>query len=795
MNPERSVLLEHSNLKGSANASGPELKIILEWAVKHNVQSAAASKVLSSLPQLSSDPELMTAKDYKSWSVAKLHASQNSVITATAQTAIEPIGLLHLERLNFVPAGIERGELVHSVPLSPGEEVNISHKEWSNTAEEFSKIVTDYMEAYSEEGVTEKAELTQSATSQEQHSSGFNTGVTASGGYGPVTITSSLAATVSNSASNSEQSSRNHSLATTRKASSRSKQEHKISFKVASAAGTEDQQVRKIKNPFPDKATRADYYQLVRKWRVDLLRYGLRLTYDLTIPEPGAGLLKKLYEIGELQAALEIGFGDPKAQQDSLAHFDLVPGQIKRDNYISLAAPFGAAVSAPPDEFKWYEVADTHHWNSFDESKIGSFYTLEVEVDEQYQVDEAVNNPGKPAALVQHHFHAWTDEEGPVWEQQSVDDFLGRSGKLILVYFGSKMPSLYVELTVRAKLRQSAFEAWQLKVWGTIRDAAQALYEQNRQAMKDRLAQLLAELGAQDPLSLRKLEREEVMKGVLRWLFGPSFEFAPADVPEDLFGSDIAAFSKKPLAQAVAGYWMSEVLAQGEIIKFLHHAIEWENMLYFLYPYFWSFPAQWAFKKYLNHPDLMHQVFLKSGSARVVLTIRPGFEKHFVSFVETGKFDALSVDDPYWKITEEMEAYANTNYPGIRSANPTEDVRPLLSPLQRKAWSQMQDIIAVLEAYRDNHGSYPTTAEGLTALGSTGTVPAQDPWGNPYRYVSPGAFNDYDLASFGSDGQPGGEGDAADITSWAEASLIGRWYEYTPTSALDIAFGETLPEA
>lgn len=49
---------------------------------------------------------------------------------------IEPVGPLHLERISFVPACIERGELMHAVPLSPGEEVNISHKEWPNTSED-----------------------------------------------------------------------------------------------------------------------------------------------------------------------------------------------------------------------------------------------------------------------------------------------------------------------------------------------------------------------------------------------------------------------------------------------------------------------------------------------------------------------------------------------------------------------------------------------------------------------------------------------------------------------------------
>src|SRR5260221_7412547 len=123
---------------------------------------------------------------------------------------IEPVGYLHLERLSFFPAGIERGELTYSVPLSPAEEVNISHKEWSNTSEEFEKIVTDYIENYSEEGVTEKSEFTQSTNSQDQHSMGFNTGVTASGGYGPVTITASVGLNLADSATHSEQSARKH---------------------------------------------------------------------------------------------------------------------------------------------------------------------------------------------------------------------------------------------------------------------------------------------------------------------------------------------------------------------------------------------------------------------------------------------------------------------------------------------------------------------------------------------------------------------------------------------------------
>ncbi|HEU4631966.1 MAG TPA: type II secretion system major pseudopilin GspG [Gemmatimonadaceae bacterium] len=98
------------------------------------------------------------------------------------------------------------------------------------------------------------------------------------------------------------------------------------------------------------------------------------------------------------------------------------------------------------------------------------------------------------------------------------------------------------------------------------------------------------------------------------------------------------------------------------------------------------------------------------------------------------------------------------------------------------AKSQIEMLGAALDAYRLDNGKYPTTEQGLAALWEAPTVePAPnwtqpylrkpvplDPWGHAYVYVSPGEVNPqgYDLVSYGADGQPGGEGEDADITSW-----------------------------
>lgn len=98
------------------------------------------------------------------------------------------------------------------------------------------------------------------------------------------------------------------------------------------------------------------------------------------------------------------------------------------------------------------------------------------------------------------------------------------------------------------------------------------------------------------------------------------------------------------------------------------------------------------------------------------------------------------------------------------------------------AKAQIESFATALDAYRLDNGRYPTSAQGLDALWQRPTIdpPASwtapyvrkaipvDPWGHPYVYVAPGRVNPtgYDLLSYGADGQSGGAGKDADLTSW-----------------------------
>jgi general secretion pathway protein G len=99
------------------------------------------------------------------------------------------------------------------------------------------------------------------------------------------------------------------------------------------------------------------------------------------------------------------------------------------------------------------------------------------------------------------------------------------------------------------------------------------------------------------------------------------------------------------------------------------------------------------------------------------------------------------------------------------------------SSKQKAAKAQIAMLGTALDAFRLDVGRYPTREEGLDALRrSPGLshwdgpylpkdVPL-DPWGNRYVYASPGEHGDYDLFSYGADGQIGGEGENADVTNW-----------------------------
>lgn len=96
----------------------------------------------------------------------------------------------------------------------------------------------------------------------------------------------------------------------------------------------------------------------------------------------------------------------------------------------------------------------------------------------------------------------------------------------------------------------------------------------------------------------------------------------------------------------------------------------------------------------------------------------------------------------------------------------------------KAARMQIDALKKALDQYRLDMGRYPGAEAGLNALTVKPASESKwqgpylekavpdDPWGHPYIYRIPGEHGEYDLLSYGRDGQAGGNGEDADITNW-----------------------------
>lgn len=722
------------------------------------------------------------------------------VFVQQAKKTISPIGLLHLERIEMVPAGIERGELLATIPLAPGETTAVEQIEWSVTEEDLSTIVTDSLEEYTELGVTEKSELAQASTTESKRSQQLGLSASVSGSYGLVTFSTTSTFNTAIEASQSRKESRTQAKELTSKASSRVKKERKVTIQTKTVTGTQETTTRQLVNASPTDPMRVDYFSMIRKWRVRLFQYGLRQTYDITIPSPGASLRSGLEEIDRLTEMIDRPF-----------EFKVKLSEVRRDNYRQLAEDYGAVVPDPPQEFLTTRIGGPIPGLA-NSGMSWIFHSIDFDIPENYEIsdvwlDAMLGNNNKPdrGFAIFGYGPPKNDENGnpttnplapprtSIVEHLNEETpwfLIGQRGHQAIQLFLRMINAASVTFAFTYKVTAEAFNSWQTAVWQAIRTAAVDAYNAQVQAWSGRREALWDQISNVDTLTMRREERDEIVRNVLRWLLGPSFVFMPKNVV-DLFTFEITllGFKKVPLTGNQLNLSDAEweaIFLYEEMVKFLHQAIEWENLLYFLYPYFWDLPDKWSQVRQFQHPSPERQQFLRAGSARVVLTVRPGFERAFAEFVDTGSFGTtLLPTHPYIKIGDEIKAFNQTNYPGVPPANPTTDYRSLLTPDSQAAWSAMTEIIRQLEIWKTANGSYPTTAAGLAAL--PGPI-AQDPWGNNYVYASPGKYNDYELSSMGPDeaAGPAADGTNDDITSWASASLIAEWHEYTPSRGIDI---------
>ncbi len=101
------------------------------------------------------------------------------------------------------------------------------------------------------------------------------------------------------------------------------------------------------------------------------------------------------------------------------------------------------------------------------------------------------------------------------------------------------------------------------------------------------------------------------------------------------------------------------------LVKFMEQAFEWEEISYEFYPYYWGSKEDWPSLYQSSSDDAQFRAFLQSGMARVVATVRPGFEDAVTFYMSTGKIwnggEVPVIGDPmYLSVVDEMKEPTGT---------------------------------------------------------------------------------------------------------------------------------------
>lgn len=181
-------------------------------------------------------------------------------------------------------------------------------------------------------------------------------------------------------------------------------------------------------------------------------------------------------------------------------------------------------------------------------------------------------------------------------------------------------------LIVECELTSEGFRKWQVETFNAIIEA----YEQRLAEYNAKIAELKAKQEDKvrtNPLFYREIENTVLRKNCIEYLASHA-----------AVGEKSLLLNPMSVKEFSVDYDNPELETYAAKVKFFEQAFEWNLMSYFFYPFYWAEKDRWEELYNINDiDDPTFRAFLRSGMARVVLTVRPGFEEAVNWYMATGQ--------------------------------------------------------------------------------------------------------------------------------------------------------------
>jgi hypothetical protein len=232
---------------------------------------------------------------------------------------------------------------------------------------------------------------------------------------------------------------------------------------------------------------RVDYFSLMRRWRVRLYRFGLRLTYDMVVPEPGAAMRRAYADLASLRSQLvpftfRLRYSDVNADfVDANGNFP-APGQFGKARYLWQADRYGVAVKpfpAPPAALMPSVRGDGNRdW---------SYLDLQFNVPAGQRIRKVLvsTNIGANDDFVNFKVLGarpeadWMDKDGlflldyPVTAPDGTEFLKGAAGDQKVTFWLDNSAAVWIGLKVLLDNTEDLVEQWRTETWSAFYNAEQ----------------------------------------------------------------------------------------------------------------------------------------------------------------------------------------------------------------------------------------------------------------------------------------------------------------------------------
>lgn len=371
-------------------------------------------------------------------------------------------------------------------------------------------------------------------------------------------------------------------------------------------------------------------------YRNSIYNYGKRLIYEFMVPEPS-----RLYRYGmeSVGATIQQASGPEAVMPPKPEELGIANASDLDENYLYIAGKYGAQVEAPPAEYQYIGKAYTGkgdnsaysvEWNDLvvpDGYRLANLkytFTFRRSANSNINVHLSIGNSiidmGLNSTSSSNPSGRATKYTGTLYS--GVLDSYSNGNTIPLAVATWDVSSITLNISAKVDRTPQAYQNWQAKTY----DAILAAY-------RDRLAEYYSQVSTNqeegatylnsNPLFYRQIEQAILKKICISYIMN-----------EDTMGTSYYSgetFTTFKITQS------AEMENYASLSKFMEQAFEWNIMSYNFYPYYWGSRNNWIELFQSEDDDAIFRNFMQAGMARVLVTVRPGFEDAVMHYMRIGQ--------------------------------------------------------------------------------------------------------------------------------------------------------------